>query len=304
MKTKSLILTMTLVACSFFTVSAQELLISENFSSQAWADELLRLNPGIDTNGALINPNATNAAAYTTPPPTTAAGAGTNAYINLNAIDRYFGKYLLLGAIECLPVLPCASGDQITHNFNNGGTETAVAFRILNPGGYIEFPQIPSAGTITLHIRDGNSNSDTSVGLEKYDIATSSWVAITALSLAKYNAYPTTRDEIVTYNVNSSEPITLRLINNVAATKRFINLYGVYITSFAPSAVNTVKVTPFKLIGRKLVSEQPTNLSLYNTQGALVFEKSFATEIELPASLGTGLFLAKNGQGTQKIVIK
>lgn len=299
MKTKSLLFTLALLACFFFTANAQEFLISENFSSQAWADELLRLNPGTS-----VNPNALNAAAYTTPPPTTAAGAGTNAYLNLNAIDRYFGKYLLLGAVECLPVLPCASGDQITHDFNNNGEATAVAFRILNPGGYIEFPQISSAGNMTLHIRDGNPSSNTTIGLEKYDIATASWLPIYTFSLAKYNNYPTTRDEVVIFDVNSSEPITLRLINNVAATKRFINLYGVYISSFAPSEVNTVKVIPFKIIGRKLVSEQPTELSLYNAQGALVFEKSFVSEIELPASLGTGLFLAKNGQDTQKIFIK
>jgi len=298
MKTKSQLFTIALLLCLVFSASAQELLISENFSSQVWADELARLNPGTSSN-----PNALNPVAYTTPPPT-AATAGANAYTNLNAIDRYFDKYLLLGAIECLPVLPCPTGDLTTHNFNNGGTETAVAFRILNPNGYIEFPQIPSAGTITLHIRDGNSNANTTIGLEKYNIGNSTWDPIYTFSLAKYNSYPTTRDEVVTYDVNSSEPVTLRLINNVAATKRFINLYGVTVTSFAPSAVNTVKVIPFKLIGRKLISEQPTNLTLYNAQGALVFEKSFVTEIELPASLGTGLFLAKNGQGTQKIFIK
>lgn len=298
MKSKTLLFTTLLIASSLFSASAQTL-ISENFSSQAWADELARLNPGTS-----LNANALNTVAYTTPPPTTAAGAGTNAYTNLNAIDRYFDKYLLLGAIECLPVLPCASGDQITHNFNNGGTETAVAFRILNPGGYIEFPQIPSAGTITLHIRDGNSTSATTIGLEKYDIATSAWVAINTFSLAKYNAYPTTRDEVVTYNVNSSEPITLRLINNVAATKRFINLYKVDITANPTSDVRSTKVTPFKIIGRKIISEQSTKVILYNIQGALVFEKIIVNEIELPASLGTGLFIAKSEQGVQKITLK
>lgn len=305
MKTKSLIISMALVACSFFTASAQELLISENFSSQAWADELARLNPGTSANANALNP-----VAYATP-----LTAAPNTYLSLNAVDRYFGKYLLLGDIECLPVLPCASGDQITHDFNNGGTPTAVAFRIDKAAstkvglegsfGFIEFPQIASAGTISLHIRDGHSSNPSTIGLEKYDAATSVWVPIYTIPLANFNAYPTTRDEVVTYNINSSEPITLRVINNIAlGTKRYANLYGVDITAYSASGVQTVKVIPFKLIGRKLISEQPTNLSLYNAQGALVFEKSFVTEIELPASLGTGLFLAKNGQGTQKIFIK
>ena len=299
MKAKSLLLTIALVASSFFYATAQELLISEDFSSAAWANELARLNPGTS-----VNPNALNPVAYVTPPPTTEAGPGTNAYTNLNAVDRYFEKYLLLGAIECLPVLPCASGDQITHNFNNGGTETAVAFRILNPGGYIEFPQIASAGLMTLHIRDGNSNSNTTIGLEKYDAVNSLWVPIYTFPLAKYSSYPNSRDEVVTYNIDSSEPITLRLINNVAATKRFINLYRVDIQSKAPSSVQTTKVIPFKIIGRKLISEQPTKISLYNTLGALVFEKNIINEIELPSSLGIGLFLAKNEQGSQKIFVK
>ena len=300
MKVKSLFLTIVLVASLSFYAKSQELLISEDFSSAAWANELARLNPGA-IDGVPKNPNAPNLIAYVTPPPTTEAGPGTNAYTNLNAVDRYFDKYLLLGAIECLPVLPCASGDQITHN---NGTETAVAFRILNPGGYIEFPEIASAGMMTLHIRDGNSTNNTTIGLEKYDAVNSLWVPIYTFPLAKYSSYPNSRDEVVTYNVDSSEPIKLRLINNVAATKRFINLYRVDIESKAPSGVQTTKVIPFKIIGRKLISEQPTKVSLYNTLGALVFEKNITSEIELPASLGTGLFLAKNELGSQKIFIK
>lgn len=294
MKTKILLFSIAFMATSFFAASAQELLISEEFSTQAWADELLRLNPGTS-----VNPNALNPVAYTTPPTT----GGAAPYTKLNAIDRYFGKYLLLGDIECLPVLPCALGAPYAHNYNNAGVETAVAFRILNPGGYIEFPELPSAGTMTLHIRDGNPSSNTTVGLEKFNTVTSVWEAIAPITLRKYNAYPTTRDEVVNYNVNSQLPITLRLINNVATTTRFIDLYRVDITSGVATDVNTLKVTPLKLTGRKLISEKPTNITIYNTVGAKVFEKSSLGEIELPASLGKGIFLVKSNSGTQKIFL-
>lgn len=294
METKKLLFTIAFFAVSFFSASAQELLISEDFSSTAWADELARLNPGTSAN-----PNALNPIAYVTPGTT----SGSNSYTNLNTTDLYFGKYHLSGAIECLPVLACATGDQINHSFDNNGVPTAVAFRFQNTtAGFIEFPEVSSAGIITIHIRDNNATAITTIGLERYDATSSGWLPVYTFSLAGNGSY-TTRDEVLTYDVNSPSPIQLRLINNVASSKKFIDLFRVDIASKSPSAVKTIKAVPFKLIGRRLISEQLTNVSIYNTVGEKVLETSAPGEIELPASLGKGIFLVKSDLGSQKIVL-
>jgi hypothetical protein len=102
-------------------VSAQELLLSEDFSSPAWENELYRLNPCNDSNGNPINSHATNPAAYTTPPT-----GGGSAFQNLNSTDLYFGKYKLNGSIESLVVLPCPLGPEFDH-FNVAPIEIPFA---------------------------------------------------------------------------------------------------------------------------------------------------------------------------------
>lgn len=294
MKTKIVLLTISLIVTSLFAATAQELLISEDFSSVAWAGEFARLNPGTS-----INSNALNPVAYVTPGTTT----GSNSYVNLNAIDLYFGKYHLSGAIECLPVLSCASGEQINHNFDNNGVPTAVAFRFQNTiAGFIEFFEIPSAGAITLHIRDNNGTATTTLGLERYDATSSGWIPVHTFSLAGNGSY-TSRDEVLTYNIDSSDPIKLRLINNIASSKKFIDLFRVDIASMVPSAVNIIKVVPFKLTGRKLLTEKLTKVTIYNTVGIKVFETSALGEIDLPASIRKGIYFVKSELSSQKTIL-
>lgn len=294
MKTKSLLFLFVFLVAALFTVSAQTVLLLENFSSSEWEAELLRLNPGA-TDGVLNNPNAPNPVPYATPDPSTTTA--TSRYLDLNSTDLYFGKYRLVGSIEVLPVLPSPAGEEWVYD-NNGA---AVAFRLQNTvTGQIEFPELPSAGTISVHIRNGNAANPHAVGLEKLegDI----WLPIHVFDLQPHTALEY-RCEVLSYEINSSDPIKLRLINNAATPTRFINLYGFEITSYGTTNVPVVDVNLFRVGGRRLFADQPSRVSVYNILGVLVYESHVVNEIELPASIGNGIFVIKHEKGAQKIIL-
>lgn len=306
MKSKILLFSVVLFISSLFCASAQEILISENFSSAEWETEFKRLNPG-STDGTvagLINKEATNLDAYTTPEIDGTAYTSLNqGYNNDSLPDFYFGKYRLIGAIEAKALWPCALGAEFNHN-NIG---TAVGFRIQNTGaGMIEFPELPSVGEITIHIRNGNSTNPTKLGLEKS--VDGVWTNIYTFDLQRNSVFEgVTQDEALTVNLDTltaAGPLKLRLVNNVAATKRFMNLYGFKIMSRAPSAVASVKTNPFKIAGRKLTTETPANIAIYNTIGALVLEQRIENAFEIPAFVGNGVFVVKSELGTQKLVLR
>lgn len=204
--------------------TAQKYHLSEDFSSTEWQAELLRLNPGNQLNDYAFGDNP-----YATP-----ATGGGNSYDDLNNFQLYFGKYRLFGSIETLAVLPCPLGEAHTHV--NAASNVAVAFRIANPAGYIELPEIPNAGTITIHVRNGNQGVATQLGLEQYEPATGTWLPLYTFNLKAFGTYPTYRDEVLSYDINADGPIKLRLINNVAVTPRFINLYKFEITEKTPTS--------------------------------------------------------------------
>lgn len=67
--------------------------------------------------------------------------------------------------------------------------------------------------------------------------------------------------------------------------------------------VKTVDIQPLKMIGRTLMFENPTRISVYNLLGILILEKNIEKEIVLPKSLGNGIFIVRCNQGTQKLLL-
>ncbi|MEA4982886.1 MAG: glycoside hydrolase family 3 C-terminal domain-containing protein [Paludibacter sp.] len=59
----------------------------------------------------------------------------------------------------------------------------------------------------------------------------------------------------------------------------------------------------YKLAGRILTPSQPVAISLYNALGIKVFEKNVQNEVEIPASLGKGVFFVVSKSGSQKIFL-
>ena len=245
--------------------------ISEDFSSAEWAKEILRYNP------TYIEPTT------------------QSAFTGLNNVNLYFDKYALEGAIVGAPNTPiCAVPGNIHHEGN-----IAVAFRFRNTGeSYMEFPELASAGTITLHVRNGNSTDTTSLTLQKY--VNNGWTKINTFILRKTNDFSSTSmDEILKYDVNSAVPIRLRLSRGA----KFINLYRVDVQAYGETGVKTSLSTPLKVIGRKIYCDEPTKLSVYNVLGVSMFEKFIENEIELPVTIDKGIFLVKTNEGVQKIFI-
>lgn len=304
MKTRNLLLMAALFVGTLTSTQAQTKLVEEEFSSTDWENEFIRLNPGNDEFGVPINPNATNAVVYTTP---TVMGGG-GAYNLLNSVDLYFQKYLLLGAIEVLETGLCSAG----HIHANPTTGTAVAFRFANGTGIFELPQLPTAGTITIHVKNGNNTNDCNLGLEKYIAGTDTWERINLFTLRKRNdlkneAEEVLLDEAISFDINSSTPIKLRLHNvkyEDGLATRFFNMYHIAVTEFVESSVRELQLSGVKQIGRKIVVEEPMHLAIYNTMGQLIMEQSVTNELEIPTKIGNGVFMLKTNKGNQKLLLK
>jgi hypothetical protein len=202
MKTRTL-LVMAVLAASTVCINAQKLLINENFSTQQWEDEFIRLNP-----------------TYVTP------ATGGAAFTNL-ANGPYFDKYdLYSGAIE-VQTEPanglCADGTTI--HLHDG---VAVAWRLKKSSAgasWIQLPKLPNAGTFTMHAKTGAATPKIRLqmvkivdGIEQITELTN-W-NLTATTDPMFTSYV---DELKTFNVNSRDSITLRIGQGA---DRFIKIFG------------------------------------------------------------------------------
>ena len=184
------------------------------------------------------------------------------------------------------------------------GTKKSVAFRLNNnETGMIEFPEIPHASTITLHIRNGNQTSPTQLALEKFE--NGNWQLLHTFNLQHWGAYPNFRDEVLTHEINATTPVKLRLINNIAATKRNINLYRIDITGNDLSAIeNHTMQDKIKIQNRTITTEFPVSLRIFDLSGRLLIKTEIAQEHKLPDSFDKGIYFIKSQFGTLKIIVQ
>lgn len=295
MKAKTLLFALVLITSTLSATTP--LLISEDFASAAWQAEFLKQNPG--------DPNAA-------PPVLPFALSATN--YGLNSVNLYFDKYKFNGAVltdgGVAPfMVTCADAlanptNGIVHKEEVTGLPVAFRFKSSGTAGttgtFMEFPELPNAGVITVHARSGNGTAGTNLYVQQFDASTSTWTSIATLALRPYNdVIINSIDEIVTYNINSPSTIKLRLFGG----SKFTYMYRVDVAAYEATGLNTVKVSSFKLAGRTLTTSQPVAISLYNSLGAKVFEKSVQNEVVLPASIGKGIFFVKSELGSQKIFL-
>lgn len=196
MKIKFLLLSAVLTTC-FISINAQKKLVHEEFSSPEWQEELLRLNP-----------------TYVAPTPTNVLNNSAT-FSGLNNVELYFNKYKLDGDItsnrvSAPQVTNCARGGD--HNvLVSDATYVPLGFRFRNaPTGIVEFPELTSADSIILHLRNGNNTDNTSIYLEEWSNET--WNLIhTFTALGRSNFWESSVDQIAMHNINSRNPIKLRL---------------------------------------------------------------------------------------------
>lgn len=69
------------------------------------------------------------------------------------------------------------------------------------------------------------------------------------------------------------------------------------------SEINTAKINHLKLIGRKLITENSVRIYVYNLLGILILDKNVEKEIDLPNSLGNGIFIVRYNLGSEKLFL-
>ncbi|MFA5417992.1 MAG: endonuclease/exonuclease/phosphatase family protein [Bacteroidales bacterium] len=70
-----------------------------------------------------------------------------------------------------------------------------------------------------------------------------------------------------------------------------------------PNGTQSPGIAPVKLIGRKLISEVPTSISIFNLLGVLLYQQSLNTTFDIPARIGKGIYLVKTSNGSNKIIL-
>ena len=182
------------------------------------------------------------------------------------------------------------------------GSKKAVAFRLNNNAtGMIEFPELQGVDSISLHVRNGHQTSTTNVALEK--MVDGVWQQIHVFNLQSWNAFPGYRDEVLGCKIDSGSTVKLRLINNVAPN-RYMNLYRVDIISKSPTGLNPGKAeSSIKVYGRRIMVEHPVKVNIYSLTGVLILTADIEDEYELPARIGSGIYIIKSKEGIRKIHI-
>lgn len=272
MNLKSLFLGIMLMACSVSSYSV-ELLVSEDFSSAAWASEFLRVTP------SYVKP-ATNAIAF-----------------RITSPSLYFGKYLLNGYVVTLDGVAPYPNTCVLDGIVHSDGQVAVGFRLTKNDGasYLEFPQLTSAGTITIHYRNCNpTGAANTLILQKNVSGTIS--NLNTWTILPGNDYTGTKiDQVNTeFNVNSKKPIKLRL---KAGTGGHIVIFRVDIESHykgplqaAITSANALKTANESNIGYGLgqyTTFATTTFTNAIAAAATVNNTSTATVEEVDAALAT-----------------
>jgi endonuclease/exonuclease/phosphatase family metal-dependent hydrolase len=69
-------------------------------------------------------------------------------------------------------------------------------------------------------------------------------------------------------------------------------------------AITTQRSTLFKVAGRLITTEQPTELRVFNLLGVALLHQKNISSYEIPESIGKGIFIVVTTLGSQKITIK
>lgn len=267
---KRLLSALLLVGLSFLTASAQDYWLNEDFSSQEWQDAV-RGWIG-EAGGELIFPEATPSSVDI------ADGTVINGF-------TFNGAYIRPGAAELLQA--CPLGD--THQYG---------FRLRKSGdSYIQLPQVADAKKISIHIRNGNANNESSILLEEYDETSSTWNLLETISVQPASAY-TVQDEVVEVDLNKETPVTLRLSRG---GNFFIAIYKIAVEKSAGgSFVHSMAAdaTDFYVDNRTLFvtgdNTATAHLLFFDVCGKIIYESILnGNKMELPASVQSGTYIAK-----------
>ncbi len=271
--------------------NAQELWLDEDFSSEAWSFALEEAGLMHPLAGTVVDIGETYATFPFKP----------NTYGDIEGVQGFYinGHW---------------SGNWIDEPQTglDGGTITHSIRLRNNNLSYIQLPKLSNAGKITVYVRNSNATTNTSYHIEKLEDDNTTWTNLTTFTTAGYNNYPEGEfDDKHVFEVNSSTPITLRVMKNTA---RFMNVFKVTIEKFAASGIknNFSTRTSIRIQGKTIhiQSEQEanSNIQLIDLSGRQVWNTHTAEkQVQLPASIQQGLYIVRmenqHGSLNQSVVI-
>ncbi|GAB1416694.1 hypothetical protein MASR2M117_21000 [Paludibacter sp.] len=120
-------------------------------------------------------------------------------------------------------------------DLEDGVTRHIYAFRIANTGtSYIQFPEVASAGVLTVHCASGNASESAVFHVEKLEEGV--WKRLTTLASPPHGNQ--NRDAVLKFNVNTNAPVVLRLYG---ASKN-LHVYTVQLQPYGPPVAGSHRV--------------------------------------------------------------
>lgn len=101
---------------------------------------------------------------------------------------------------------------------------------------------------------------------------------------------------------DNTESTRATLLSNITKMNDAITYFNDNVNDVG-TGINPMSPSSFKQYGRKLVINKPATISVYNTVGTLVYQQELVMVMEIPSSVGKGVFLVKSGSGVRKIYL-
>ena len=269
---KKILLFLLICSCTFSATRAQEVWFDVNFNSEEWIDAFTTaLGQDIRTMVAGDpNTDVNNNSAWIETP--------NGTIVNDFKFNGNFFREKFTIASEA-------------------GYDYDYAFRLRNNNEtYIEFPELENAGKITVYARNQNADTDSRLNLQTKD-EEGNWINEPPLirwEIPGNNAYPT-GDFMLTFNINSPNPIPLRFHRS---QPRFVSIHRFIVEKYEdPNGINNShKTSIFDIQDNTVYLSQPlkhVSLSVYDITGMQILHtmlSSFSTHLNITQS---GVYIVK-----------
>lgn len=191
------------------------------------------------------------------------------------------------------------------------GETFEYSIRLRNGGeSFIEFPEFPNAGNVTVYAQNPNATNDSNLNLQKKNDA-GDWVTIDAQVLPAMDLTPPNpQDYELVFTVNETGPVTLRLWRS---EQRFFKIYRIVLDKNDNTSIQSTPgdKTDLFVSGKTLSLLGYVNnadLSVFNLAGTLVFNcKANSNTVDLQ-NINAGAYVAKltmkEGEIIKKVIIQ
>lgn len=254
-----------------FSTNAQEYWLNDDFSSTQWVADI---QDWLETESLSLP----------------AAGTATTSTAGFPVLNGYsIDGAVYRTADDVVASTTCAESSSVTHQYS---------FRLRNNGGgYIRLPKVDNAGSLEVHIRNGNESN--AVGFDLQKNVEGTWTQIERKIGVGYGSYPAGEiDEVITFEINSTEPIELQL----TGSDKFLNVFRIVLEKYSqgsgvPDTSTSGQSIDLYVNNRTAYitgNAEGAKFFLYDLSGRSVFETTVSgSEIALPSTITSGCYIVK-----------